>query len=375
MREVSAVLLLAFMVPALPAGRSGCSAAAPEFRKIIEEFQSRQQNVGLSATVMADGRVVYEEAFGWADKEAGVRATSSTAFGIASITKAFTGSALLKLHEAGKIDLDAEIQRYVPEFPRHPQGAVTIRELAAHLGGIRHWGPERNDALYARHFDDVAEILPLFKEDAFAVPPGTKYNYSSYGYNLIALAIERASGVRYQDYVSREIIRPLRLTSVAFDRPGFGGKARPARYSWYDLKDFHELTGQPVRVPDWDYSHNMAAGNLVATSGDLARFGLAFRTPGLLSAPSLRLVWTRPVIAGVESTMSFGWYVRADPERLGIGGSNAGLQAGVTVWRDAGLSVAVVANTWGVGSRSGELMDDSPRGLLGKLAAVCGPGK
>lgn len=350
-----------------------CSDSAAAFRGIIAEFQKRQQNVGLAVAVLSRGRAVFSEGFGWADKEAGRAATTATAFGIASITKAFTGAALLKLYEEGRVDLDVEIQRYVPEFPRHAQGAITLRHLAAHLAGLRHWGPERNDSLYARHFDDVLDILPLFRDNAFISAPGSRYSYSSYGYNLIAMAIQRASGMPYQRYVAEKVLQPLQLQSVAFDRPGLGGTARPARYSWYDLKDFHQLPDSPVRVPDWDYSHNTAGGNLVATVGDLAQFGRAFQAPGFLSDSALALVWKRPMIGNVESSMSFGWFVRDNPRRISINGSNAGLQAGLTVWRDRDLVVAALANTWGVGSRSGEFMDDSAQGLQGKLAAICRP--
>ena len=69
--------------------------------------------------------------------------------------------------------------------------------------------------------------------------------------------------------------------------------------------------------------------------------------------------------------MSYGWFSRANPARLAINGSNAGVQAGLAVWKDQDLAVAVLANSWGKGSRSGELMDDGERGLIGKLAAIC----
>ena len=368
--------LLFAVVALLPAAvrAQGCADSAAAFRRIVAEFQARQQNVAISVGVSSGGRTVFSEATGFADREAGIPATASMAFSIASITKAFTGAALLTLADAGRIDLDAEIQRYVPELPRHPSGTpITLRMLAAHLGGVRHWGPERNEALFARNFDDVLEILPLFRDSAWVsgIPPLTRYWYSSYGYNLLAMAIQRASGVPYQQYLERAVLRPLQLTSVQFDRPGLGGPSRPARYSWYDLKDFHELTDAPQRVPDWDYSHNMAGGGLVATVTDLLAFGRALRTPGLLTPASLAMAWTRPVIGGIESSMSFGWFVRRDPARLSINGSNAGVQAGLAVWREQDLAVSVLANSWGRGSRSGELMDDGEKGLLGKLAAVC----
>lgn len=363
---------------ALPAGRGeACADSAAAFRRVITEFQSRQQNVAISVGVLHRGRIAYHEAFGFADKEAGLRADPSMAFSIASITKAFTGAALLKLVEEGRIGLDDEIQKYVPDFPRHPSGRrITVRMLASHLSALRHWGPERNDALYARHFDDVHDILPLFRDSAWVadLAPLTRYSYSSYGYNVLAMAIQSAAGMSYQQYLRRAVIEPLGLRSVQFDRPGLGGARRAARYSWYDLTDFHELTDAPQRVPDWDYSHNMAGGGLIASVDDLLTFGRAMRAPGLLSPASVALVWTRPSITGVESPMSFGWYPRADSQRLSINGSNAGVQAGLTVWKDADLVVAVLANSWGRGSRSGELMDDGARGLIGRLAAVCGAG-
>ena len=354
---------------------SPCSDSAAAFRRVVSEFQARQQNTAISVGVRHHGLTVFREATGLASLENEIPADPAMAFSIASITKAFTGVALLKLVEARRIDLDAEIQRYVSDFPRHPSDRpVTLRMLAHHLGAVRHWGPERNERLYARHFDDVHDILALFREDPWVpdLAPLTRYSYSSYGYNALAMAIQSVSGISFQQFLAHEVLRPLNLASVQFDRAGLGGARRPSRYSWYDLADFHELTAAPQRVPDWDYSHNMAGGGLIANVDDLLTFGRAMRGPGLLSAESLTQVWTRPTVQGIESSMSFGWFPRVNPSRISINGSNAGVQAGLTVWRDEDLVVAVLANSWGRGSRSGELMDDSSRGLIGRLAAVCG---
>jgi serine beta-lactamase-like protein LACTB, mitochondrial len=352
-----------------------CSDSLAALRRVVSEFQSRQQNAAISVGVRYNGHTVFLEATGLASVEDSIPADPGMAFSIASISKAFTGVALLKLVEARRIDLDAEIQRYVADFPRHPSGRpVTVRTLAHHLGAVRHWGPERNQALYARHFDDVNDILALFRDDPWVpgLAPLTRYSYSSYGYNLLAMAIQRASGTSFQEYVSQAILRPLNLASVQFDRPRLGGARRPSRYSWYDLADFHELTDAPQRVPDWDYSHNMGGGGLIANVEDLLTFGRAMRGPGLLSAESIVLLWTRPTTDGVESRMSFGWFPKTSPSRLSAGGSNAGVQSGLTVWKEEDLVIAVLANSWGRGSRSGELMDDGPDGLIGRLAAVCG---
>jgi CubicO group peptidase (beta-lactamase class C family) len=348
-------------------------SCAPDsaFHRVVADLQARQQNVGTSIAVSADGRVVYSELMGLADREANHPVTPESRFGIASITKAFTGVALLKLYEQGRVDLDAPIQRYVPDFPRHPAGVVTLRHLAAHLGGVRHWGPERNHDLYARHFDDVRDILALFRDSAYVLPPGQRYSYSSYGYNLLAMAIQVASGMPFTRYVETTVIRPLGLQATAYDDPRQRRVTDARRYSWYDLQRFSD-TEVPVLVPDWDYSHNMGGGNMVSTTADLIRLGRAVRSPGLLGPGALELLHTRPVLNGVESGMSFGWFVRnTPPRRLVINGSNAGLQAGLVAFLDRDLVVAVLTNTWGKGSRSGEFASDASDGLMGKLAALC----
>lgn len=173
------------------AATSACVDSVAAFRRVVTEFQSRQQNVAISVGVRHRGRTVFREATGLADVERGLEADPTMAFSIASIAKAFTGVALLKLVEAGAIELDAEIQRYVPDFPRHPSGRrVTVAMLAHHLGAVRHWGPERDSAL-TRHFDDVRDILPLLRDNPW-VPdllPLTRYAYTSYGYNVLGMAI------------------------------------------------------------------------------------------------------------------------------------------------------------------------------------------
>src|SRR6266566_5503396 len=213
---------------------ASCRDRQPAMRNALADIQRRQRNVGLSAVVMLGGQTVLAENLGYADLENRVPVTSATRFGVASITKAFTGLSLLKLHEAGRVDLDAPIQRYVPAFPVKPGGVITLRLLAAHLAGIRHWRNERNADLYARHFDDINEVLPLFKDDTLIAPPGTKASYSSYGYNLIGAAIQSASGVKYQEYVNREIISRLGPKNTGFDDVRRVLPHRARRYSYFD---------------------------------------------------------------------------------------------------------------------------------------------
>src|SRR5207248_11089544 len=134
-----------------------CRDRAPELRKIILEVHGKQRNVGLQVAVRLQGALVFSEGFGFADLEHGVAVDPRTRLPVASVTKAITGLALVRALERGEIELDVPIQRYLPDFPRKPEGGITVRLLAAHLAGIRHWANERTPELYARHFEDVGQ--------------------------------------------------------------------------------------------------------------------------------------------------------------------------------------------------------------------------
>jgi serine beta-lactamase-like protein LACTB, mitochondrial len=347
-----------------------CSDRARAMQMALEDIHKRQRNIGLSALVVHRGTEVASALLGYADLEHQVTVSRETRFGIASITKAFTGLALLKLRESGRIDLDAPIQQYVPAFPVKPGGVITPRLLASHLGGIRHWRQERTPALYSQHFDDVNEILSLFKDDSLVAKPGTAESYSSYGYNLLGAAIQSASGVKYEDYVRREVIDRLGLRNTGFDDVRRVLPHRAKRYSYFHPWTFAVDSNAVYRVPDWDYSHNMAGGNMYTTAEDLVRFGRAVQQPGFLSKAALDLLYTRVRVDTVEASMSFGFFVSAAnaPRRiLNIGGSNAGLQSGLFVYPDEDLIIVVLSNTWGIGARSGEMNGT----LLRRLAAIC----
>jgi serine beta-lactamase-like protein LACTB, mitochondrial len=352
-----------------------CVRNGDAIRAAVNDVATRQANVGMSVAVSRAGRIVFSEGFGMADLEGGIPASPRTRYPVASITKAFTGVAVLKAAERGELDLDAPIQKYVPDFPRKPGPEITPRLLAAHLAGIRHWSTERTPALYARHIDDVRDILPLFAADTLVAPPGTRYSYSSHGYNLLGAALQAATRTRYQDVVMRDIMAPLGLASTQFDDVRKVIPLRARKYSFFDLVTFAELT-ELVRVPDWDYSHNMAGGNIITTAEDLTRFGDALTTAGLLTPASLALLYRRPRVAAVESPMSFGWFVTdtaGSPRRIHINGSNAGVQAGLFVFPDERLVIAVASNTWGKGSRSAELAGGGSTDLPARIAAACRP--
>ena len=122
---------------------------------------------------------------GYADVASRRPVGDHTRFRIGSVSKTLTAAALMHYAARGRVDVDAPIDRYVPDFPSHG-GGITLRRLAGHLAGIRHY-ESRAEAVNRRHFDSVAASLALFARDPLVAEPGSRFAYSSYGYDMIAL--------------------------------------------------------------------------------------------------------------------------------------------------------------------------------------------
>jgi len=296
---------------------------------------------GLQVAVAINGKLVWSEAFGYADRKRKVPVTNQTQFRIGSVSKPLTAAALALLYEHGKVDLDAPVQRYVPSFPvkRYP---ITTRELAGHLAGIRHY--QGDEFRLNRPFKTVGEGLAIFEGDSLLFPPGTKYSYSSYGWTLIAAVIEGASGEEFLSYISRSVFRPLGMTHTAPDR---SDSVIPQRTHFYDS---HSLAGFEwfVESPPVDNSYKWAGGGFLSTAEDLVKFGSALLRPGLLRAETLDLLFTsQRTTAGAATGYGIGWFVTTD--NLGHrwafhGGASVGGTTSFGVDRDSRVVIAILSN-------------------------------
>src|SRR5215469_8228932 len=173
--------------------------------KIGDELRARGIP-GLAVAVAVDGQVIYAEGFGYADLEERVPVWPTTKFRIGSISKTLTSVAVMQLVEAGKLDLDAPVQKYVPSFP-DKDGKITPRLLAGHLAGIRHY--KGDEFLISNHYDSVVDALKIFEDDPLVAAPGTEFHYSSYGFDLLSAVIEGASRENFLRYMQNHVFTPL----------------------------------------------------------------------------------------------------------------------------------------------------------------------
>ncbi len=293
---------------------------------------------GLSMTVSVDGKLVYSEAFGFADLEQRVPAWPSTKFRIASISKPLTAFGLMELVQAGKIDLDAPVQKYVPSFP--DKGAtITVRMIAGHLGGIRHY--QGDEMTIQKHYANVLDGLKIFQNDPLVAPPGTKFNYSSYGFNLLSAVIESASGEDFLSYMQEHVLNPLGLVHTTADQVSSVIEERGRYYE--QSKD-----GKIQNATYVDNSYKWAGGGFLSTSEDLVRLGNSVLQPGLLNADSLKTMLTsQKTKAGEETGYGIGWGVRKSESGKVMYSHSGGAVGGtcqLIVYPESRVVIAMVTN-------------------------------
>jgi CubicO group peptidase (beta-lactamase class C family)/signal transduction histidine kinase len=331
--------LLAFVVlGALPAhAQPADSARIAVARERAAALRDSARVPGVSVAVAAGGRIVWAEGFGWSRVEDGVPATAETIYQLGSVSKPLTAAGLMRLAERGAVDLDAPVQRYVPSFP--DRGApITLRQLAAHLGGIRHYEP-RDFGRPAQANATVADRLAVFADDPLVAPPGTRHAYSSYGYVLLSAAMQSAARRDFPSLMRDEVFAPLGMESTG---PLPAGDPRRAENYGAPRAGAWPPSPLDARSGMW------AAASSWSSTPDLARFAAALLRPGFLRPESVEAMWTpQRTIAGEDTGYGLGWRIGRDGAGRRIvhhGGRTQDLRAFLLIYPDHDLAIAVVAN-------------------------------
>jgi CubicO group peptidase (beta-lactamase class C family) len=279
---------------------------AVEHARAILQKEFAPKVPGVSVAVAIDGRIVWSEGFGFSDLAAKKPVTPATRFRIGSVSKSLTSVGLALLVERGQVDLDAPVQKYVPDFPNHEK-PITTRLLAGHLAGIRHYNNEQ-EMLLNQSFTNAHDALGIFRNDPLVAVPGSKYSYSTYGWTLISAVMEEAAHQDFCRYMDQNVIQPLKMTHT---RPDYKGVVDPDCTQFYQ----DDAAGRFVVAPTVDNSYKWAGGGYLSTPEDLVRFGSALLKPGFLKADSLRLLFTpQKTSDGTTTTYGLGWFIFQDAQ-------------------------------------------------------------
>jgi len=291
-------------VQTLPPAKAAAVDAA-----VMAEMQ-KEQIVGLAIGIIQHGHIVYTKGYGLADREKNVPVTTETMFRWASCSKPLAAVAALQLAEKGQLDLDADVRKYVPEFP--DKGVkITTRELLCHQSGIVHYANGQVIVTQKKYaaphpFTDPVNGLDKFKESPLLFNPGEKFSYTSYGYLLLSAVVERAGKEKFDAQVQERIAKPLGLASL---QPDYHWATIPARAAGYILEG-----AQVKRSIDTDQSWKWGAGAYISTVGDFAGFAAGLLHGNLVSKVTEKEMWTpQKTSDGKPTDFGLGFEVQVNP--------------------------------------------------------------
>jgi CubicO group peptidase (beta-lactamase class C family) len=293
---------------------------------------------GASVLVVQDGRVTLARAFGMADLESGVPATTATNYRLASLTKQFTASAVLLLVRDGKLALETPLKEALPEFPEDGR-SITLRHLLTHTSGVPDYEPFVPDTQSWQVRDrDVLEILTHTNGTDF--PPGSAYSYSNSGYALLAMVVERVSGQSFAAFLHDRMFEPLGMGgTVAFEE---GISTVSNRAFGYTIAD-----GSGERTDQSTTSAVLGDGGVYSSVDDLAKWDDALARGLVLDSAEWREATTPARLTNGSATeYGFGWFVDSYRGRLRHrhGGDTRGFNNVIMRFPDDRLTIVVLTN-------------------------------
>jgi CubicO group peptidase (beta-lactamase class C family)/Flp pilus assembly protein TadD len=311
------------------------AAELREFENFVGQQMKRDRTVGMTVGFFKDD-FVWVKGFGYADLENKTAMRAESAYRLASVTKPMTAIAVLQLAEQGKINLDDEVQKYVPFFPKKKY-PVTIRQLLGHLGGITAYKTLAEERI--KEHKNTREAIEIFAPYDLIAEPETRFSYSSYGYNLLGAAIESASGKSYGDYLRENLWQPLGMNETRMDDPL---EIIPNRVRGYQL-----IKGQLRNSEFVDISSRFAAGGTRSTVPDLLKFARGVIDGKLLSLAMRDLMWTPMTTRnGRFTAYGMGWWTDSTNGHFVVthGGSQNETQTALIILPRRNFAIAVAMN-------------------------------
>ncbi len=336
-------------------------------RLLVAEMKARQIP-GLQVAVVKGGRVVMHGEYGFANLQDSVPVTRQTLFAINSMTKAFTGVAIVQLAESGKVDLDAGIGRYVADLPAAWR-AVTVRQLLTHMSGLPDITDE-NAKMISEAGDDSS--WAMVRRLPVVAAPGERFSYNQNNYLLLGKLIDTVTGRPFTQVIAERQFKPARMTRTA--AAGFGDSHDVVRHAARGYS-FRQVIGgvlyqtKAIRNQSETYSpFLLTAAGIRSTAEEMAQWLIALQRGAIFAKPgSLTTLWTPARLTDgslggfgeLLNGWALGWPVASRPAHraiVAIGGGRSGL----FVYPDDDVAVVVLTNLQGA----------EPEAFIDRVAAV-----
>ncbi len=298
-------LILLIVMPSLAAAQPA-PVSDENLTKAIDEILTqayKPNEPGASVIVAKNGKVVFRKGYGLANLELAVPVEPDMVFRLGSVTKQFTAVAILMLAEQGKLSLDDNLVKFLPNYPAKTQ-RITIEQLLTHTSGIKSYTSLPEWLAMWRKDIELNELISLFKDKPADFAPGERWSYSNSGYVVLGAIIEKSSGQSYQDFIEKNIFAPLGMKHSFYDNTA---RVIPRRVTGYSKgKDAY------INAAYMSMTQPHAAGALVSSVDDLALWDAALYTDKLVKQETLKRAWTpAKLTSGKLTHYGFGWSVNS----------------------------------------------------------------
>ncbi len=261
------------------------------------------ENPGASLFIIEDGQVVLQRNYGYASLENRDTVTSITNFRLASVSKQFTATCILQLIHAGKLSLHTTLGEIFPGFPVYGD-RVTVKHLLTHTSGIPDYEDYVADTAFHPQIKDQGVLDILMKLDSGYFAPGTQYRYSNSGYALLALAVEKYSGISFADYLQKHIFEPLGMTATLAHENG--KTTVPSRAYGYT-----RVGDQWVQRDQSSTSAVLGDGGIYSSVSDLAKWDQALYAGTVLPTQWIEEAFAYNTLAtGDTVRYGYGWHLK-----------------------------------------------------------------
>jgi CubicO group peptidase (beta-lactamase class C family) len=336
---------------------------------LINDFvaaKAKYHKFNGNVLVAEKGKVIYKKSFGFADFKNKKPLNDESVFNIASVSKQFTAAAVMLLVERGLLNLEDPLAKYFPEIPYE---GITVRQMLTHTSGL----PEQNEFMfkYWQSADpitnkEMVEYLLKYKPEA-AFKPGESFKYCNTGYSLAAMIVEKVSGQRFQDFVTKNIFEPLEMRQTRFLNPQPGNyKTIPNQTENYIADTEGKEYFLPQEIPMYRNAVALTglvgAGNIHSTTADLLKWQESLRTEKILKRTSIEQMKSPQIRSSVDGSDSYGYglaikEVYGDTKIFHYGGT-LGFWNSLQHFTNANRTIIVLTN------------NESEKGLTNAIAAI-----
>ena len=268
--------------------------------KMLSE-QFKPGETGCAALVAKNGQIIYNKAFGMANLELNIPMQPDMVFRIGSITKQFTAVAILQLMEQGKLSLQDDITKFIPDYPTQAY-TITIEHLLTHTSGIKSYTRISGYFKNVRMDMKPEEVIDLFKNQPMEFAPGTKWNYNNSGFFLLGYIIEKITGKTYAEYIQENFFTPLGMTCSCY---GSDTKIIKNRASGYQ-----QGNDGPENSDYCSMTQPYSAGSIMSTVEDLFKWHQAVHSYKLVKKETIDKAFTEYKLANGDGTgYGYGWFL------------------------------------------------------------------